>query len=335
MAKKEIISEMLGGKSNQLFAEIGRYFSADGSFSEDEFRRSLRASLTSIKEQSRGNTSFSSHADAWLSTRLKEIIDYLYEKGMPEASIRLFRAAVEECAQIGLSTISLPTDRLREILTYVPYRKLGKDKDDTPDKKKARIMDAALRVFARDGYHRATVDAIAELAGVGKGSVYRYFKSKEDLLKSLLMESSAEILDFVNHILSMEMDLAEQIQVVIQAWVEFIANNPELYCLIQSNIQLPDTNTRDVFFNHLFTKLPLLKERVISLNRDNRIRISNLTFDTIFLGSYGFVDWVFYKWLRYGKTYDLRDEVPIITDMLLYGCIGSSRKAYAPRKEKK
>lgn len=335
MAKKVAPVEPFRGKSNQLFVEIGRYFSADGSFSEDEFRRSLRASLTSIKEHSRGNTSFSSQADAWLSTRLKEIIDYLYEKGMPEASIRLFKASVEECAQMGLSTISLPTDRLKEILTYVPYRRLGKDKDDTPDKKKTRIMDAALRVFARDGYHRATVDAIAELAGVGKGSVYRHFKSKEDLLKSLLIESSAEILDFVNHILSIDMDLVEQIQVVVQAWVEFIADNPELYRLIQSNIQLPDTNTRDVFFNHLFSRLPLLKERVISLNRENRIRISNLTFDTIFLGSYGFVDWVFYKWLRYGRTYDLREEVPIITDMLLYGCIGSSRNAYAPHKKKK
>ena len=335
MAKKQIFSEMFGGKGDQLFAEIGRYFSADGSFSEDEFRRSLRASLASIKEHSRGEAAFSSHADAWLSTRLKEIIDYLYDKGMPEASIRLFKAAVEECAHMGLQKISLPTDRLKEILTYVPYRNLGKGKDDTPNKKKARIMDAALKVFARDGYHRATVDAIAELAGVGKGSVYRYFKSKDDLLKTLLIESSAEILDFVNHILSIEMDLAEQIQVVIQAWVEFIADNPELYGLIQSNIQLPDTNTRDVFFNHLFSKLPLLKERVISLNRENKIRISNLTFDTIFLGSYGFVDWVFYKWLRYGKTYDLREEVPVITDMLLYGCIGDSRNAYAPRKKKK
>ncbi|MDT8274398.1 MAG: TetR/AcrR family transcriptional regulator, partial [Desulfomonilia bacterium] len=234
---------------------------------------------------------------------------------------------------MGLPKVSLSTEHLSEILSYVPYHKLGKEKDDTPNKKKARIMDAALRVFSRDGYHRATVDTIAALAGVAKGSVYRYFTSKEELIKSLLVERSGEILDYVNHVLSIDMDLAEQIQVVIKAWVEFIAENPELYRLIQSNIQLEDTNTRDIFFNHLFSKLPLLKERVISLNSENRIRISNLTFDTIFLGSYGFVDWVFYKWLRYGKTYDLRDEVPIIRDMLLYGCIGESRKDKPSEKE--
>lgn len=328
MAKKDDLRELFGGTSDQLFAEIGRYFTADGSFSEDEFRRSLQSSLASIRQHSDDDASFRTHADAWLSTKLREIINYLDGKGMPEASIRLFKTAVEECAHMGLPKVSLSTEYLKEILSYVPYRKLGKEKDDTPNKKKVRIMDAALKVFSRDGYHRATVDAIADLAGVAKGSVYRYFVSKEDLLKSLLIENSTEMLEYVNHVLSIDMELEEQIRVVIKAWVEFIAENPELYSLIQSNIQLEDSNTRDIFFNHLFTRLPLLKERVISLNRENRIRISNLTFDTIFLGSYGFVDWVFYKWLRYGKTYDLRDEVPVITDMLLHGCIGGSRNAY-------
>jgi AcrR family transcriptional regulator len=335
MTKKDTSGELFLGKKDQLFAEIGRYFSADGSFYEEEFRRSLRVSLGSIREHSGDDASFSTHADAWLSTRLREIFDYLNEKGMTEASMGLVKAAVEECAHLGLPKVSLPTDHLKDILAHVPSKRHGKDKDDVPNKKKGRIMDAALKIFSRDGYHRATVEAIAELAGVGKGSVYRFFTSKEDLIRILLVERSSQILDYVNHVLSIEMDLAEQIQVVIQAWVDFIADNPELYLLIQSNIQLQDTNTRDVFFDHLFSRLPLLKERVISLNRDNRIRISDLTFDTIFLGSYGFVDWVFYKWLRYGKAYDLRNEVPVITDMLLYGCMSDSRNADAPRRKKK
>ncbi|HDP25354.1 MAG TPA: TetR/AcrR family transcriptional regulator [Deltaproteobacteria bacterium] len=331
--KKEDIVELLGGESTQLFAEIGRYFSADGSFSEDEFRRSLRASLTSIRNNTDDDASFRNHADVWLSTKLREIIDHLHDRGMPEASIRLFKTAVEECSRVGLPKVSLPTDFLNEILCSIPHHKLDKERKDTPNEKKTRIMDAALTVFSQDGYHRATVDAVAHLAGVAKGSVYRHFKSKEDLLKSLLTVSSSEMLDYVNHILSIDMELEEQIRVVIKAWVEFIANNPDLYRLIQSNIQLENTNTRDIFFNHLFTRLPLLKERVLSLNRKNRIRITNLTFDTIFLGSYGFVDWVFYKWLRFGKTYDLRDEVPVITEMLLHGCIGGTSSAGATEEK--
>lgn len=50
-----------------------------------------------------------------------------------------------------------------------------------------KILDAALEVFAQQGYHSATVDAIAKKAGVSKGLMYNYFKSKEDMLNELMI----------------------------------------------------------------------------------------------------------------------------------------------------
>jgi AcrR family transcriptional regulator len=50
-----------------------------------------------------------------------------------------------------------------------------------------KIMDAALEVFAKQGYHSATVDAIAKTAGISKGLMYNYFKSKEDVLQELML----------------------------------------------------------------------------------------------------------------------------------------------------
>ncbi len=50
-----------------------------------------------------------------------------------------------------------------------------------------KIMDAALEVFAKQGYHSATVDAIAKTAGISKGLLYNYFKSKEDMLNELMI----------------------------------------------------------------------------------------------------------------------------------------------------
>jgi len=320
MKKKDAFPEFLGGKSNKLFAEVGRYFSADGSFYEEEFRKSLRASLSSIKEHSSDSTAFSTNADEWLTAKLNEIINYLDEKGMPEASSSLFKAAVDECARIGLPNVSLPAVHLNAVLSYIPDKKPVKHKNNTSDMK-TRIMDAALKKFAGDGYHQSTIDDVAELAGVGKGSVYRYFKSKDDLLTSLIVDRSEEIFKRINQIFSNEMDIVEQIQAAIHDWIRFIADNSDLYGLIQSNIQIHDTNTRDMFFDHVFSKLPMLKERVISLNRLNQIRTSNLTFDTMFFGSFGYVDWVFYKWLRSGKVYNLMDEVPIIIEILLHGSI--------------
>lgn len=50
-----------------------------------------------------------------------------------------------------------------------------------------KILDAALEVFAQQGYHSATVDSIAKQAGVSKGLMYNYFKSKEDMLNELMI----------------------------------------------------------------------------------------------------------------------------------------------------
>lgn len=50
-----------------------------------------------------------------------------------------------------------------------------------------RILDAALEVFAKQGYHSSTVDAIAKTAGISKGLLYNYFKSKDDVLHELMI----------------------------------------------------------------------------------------------------------------------------------------------------
>jgi AcrR family transcriptional regulator len=56
---------------------------------------------------------------------------------------------------------------------------------------RAQLLDAAYEVFARDGYHAATLDSIARRADVSKGALYYNFDSKEDLFLALLEERLA------------------------------------------------------------------------------------------------------------------------------------------------
>jgi AcrR family transcriptional regulator len=52
---------------------------------------------------------------------------------------------------------------------------------------KEKILNAALEVFANQGYHSATVDSIAKTAGISKGLMYNYFKGKDDVLHELMI----------------------------------------------------------------------------------------------------------------------------------------------------
>jgi len=54
--------------------------------------------------------------------------------------------------------------------------------------KQKQIKDAALELFAREGYHSTSISKIAKAAGISKGLMYNYFDSKEELVMSLLKE---------------------------------------------------------------------------------------------------------------------------------------------------
>ncbi|GAB3221130.1 TetR/AcrR family transcriptional regulator [Glycomyces halotolerans] len=85
-----------------------------------------------------------------------------------------------------------------------------------PDKRHA-IVRAANRVFGRDGYSRATVDAIAREAGVSKKTIYNHFEGKESLFLTAALESTRELSDtltdladrHLRKILDLETDLAD------------------------------------------------------------------------------------------------------------------------------
>lgn len=54
------------------------------------------------------------------------------------------------------------------------------------DARRNQILDAATAVFAQKGFHKATIRAIAQVAGIADGTIYNYFKNKTDLLIGIL-----------------------------------------------------------------------------------------------------------------------------------------------------
>jgi AcrR family transcriptional regulator len=65
--------------------------------------------------------------------------------------------------------------------------------EEIREEKRNLIMDTALKHFAREGYHATTINDIAKHAGISKGLMYNYFKSKETLLKAIIERSVMEV----------------------------------------------------------------------------------------------------------------------------------------------
>src|SRR5215470_19820969 len=68
-----------------------------------------------------------------------------------------------------------------------------RDKRDRNGDKRERILGSAMRVFASKGFFGAKVSDIAEDAGVADGTIYLYFKSKDDILISLFEEQMEKV----------------------------------------------------------------------------------------------------------------------------------------------
>jgi AcrR family transcriptional regulator len=74
-----------------------------------------------------------------------------------------------------------------------------------PDKPQ-QIIDAAIRVFARNGYYNSRVSDIAREAGIASGTIYLYFKTKDEILVTLFREKMAEWVASVRREVAAERD---------------------------------------------------------------------------------------------------------------------------------
>lgn len=71
----------------------------------------------------------------------------------------------------------------------------------TEQDKKSLILDAARRIFLRYGYEKTSMNDIAGDAGMGKGSLYYYFKSKEDIYLELIRKETELVVSSVNQLI--------------------------------------------------------------------------------------------------------------------------------------
>lgn len=102
--------------------------------------------------------------------------------------------------------------------------------------KRTDILLAALRLISEQGFHATPVSQIAEQAKVGAGTVYRYFKNKEDLLNQLYLEVKSQIHGAMNEGLSLDMPIEVLFKRLWMNVFEFYVTHPnefsftEQYC---------------------------------------------------------------------------------------------------------
>ena len=103
--------------------------------------------------------------------------------------------------------------------------------------KRDRILRAAISIFSRKGYFNSKISEIARQAGVADGTIYLYFKNKDDLLISLFEEKMGEVVDDVKKRVAEGGDALSRLRIFIRNHMELLVREAGLIEVIQVELR--------------------------------------------------------------------------------------------------
>jgi TetR/AcrR family transcriptional regulator, fatty acid metabolism regulator protein len=113
----------------------------------------------------------------------------------------------------------------------------GPEVRDRADKH-ALILDAAIRVFAEKGFHRARIADIADEAGVADGTIYLYFRNKDDVLLTIFEEKMGVLIDGLQAELANCTDVNDKIRTFARYHFHMVETHPALAEVLQIELRL-------------------------------------------------------------------------------------------------
>lgn len=129
--------------------------------------------------------------------------------------------------------------------------------------KEKDILEASIKIFAKDGYHNAKISKIADEAGVATGSVYVYFKSKEDILQKIFEDLWKKLYDELNTLITNKNLLpSEKIDSMIDLVFDVFTENTDL-AIVFVNEQNYLQRSEEIRFQNFYEKFLDLGESAI------------------------------------------------------------------------
>lgn len=103
--------------------------------------------------------------------------------------------------------------------------------------KRQQIIDAAVRVFARTGYYNSRVSDVAREAGIASGTIYLYFRTKDEILVTLFREKMAEWVAHVRREISRETDAVAKVRRLVALHFRVLEDDPDLAEVVQVELR--------------------------------------------------------------------------------------------------
>ena len=186
-----------------------------------------------------------------------------------------------------------------------------------PDKPQ-QIIEAAVRVFARKGYYNSRVSDIAREAGVAAGTIYLYFKTKDDILVTLFREKMAEFVGALRKAIADEPDAASKVRRLVALHFRMLEESPELAEVVQVELRQGQKFFRGASSQEIGAYFALIGSMLEEGVAEGRFR-SSLPVKVATKMLFGAMDQMATSWVLGKRGYRLVDTADAVVEIFLQG----------------
>jgi len=194
-----------------------------------------------------------------------------------------------------------------------------------------RILEAAVKVFASRGFHQSTISQVAREAGVADGTIYLYFRNKDDILVQFFEYKARQVFDCFRHAVDRAGNSVEKLRNLVRVHLAEFQRDPDMAVVYQAEThqssRLVEAQIRDMAKMYL----DIIAEIVEQGQSEGSIR-QDLYLGVVKRFILGAVEEVISTWLHSGRRYDLASLADPLVDLFIRG-IGFGQNGAVDRIE--
>ena len=188
--------------------------------------------------------------------------------------------------------------------------------------KRSLITEAAIDVFAEKGFHQARVSDVAKRAGVADGTIYLYFKNKEDLLLSIFEEKMDELLAGLGEALEGVEDPLERVRTFGRFHFQQVRDNRAAAEVLQIELRLSNKFLKDYRPEKLWAYLGVFGQ-IVREGQASGVFRSELDPFTTMWAFFGGLDEIAMQWVlsRKADRFSLENAADQVADLFIRGLL--------------
>lgn len=186
-----------------------------------------------------------------------------------------------------------------------------------------KILNAAIKVFAEQGFHQSTIAQIAREAGVADGTIYLYFKNKDDILVHFYSHKAKLVFQRFRHAVDLAETAIGKLYNLIRCHLEEFQNDPSMAIAYQ----IETRQQRDFTLEHVKEMSRMYRDiitGIVELGQEEGTIRKNLPMALVKRLINGAVDEVINAWIHKNGGYDLVAMTEPLVDLFING-IGTSQ----------